>query len=33
MSLDFKNINKNDPLKRMVERQNETEEFSPMDPP
>lgn len=33
MSLDFKNLNKQDPLKRMVERQNETEEFSPMDPP
>ena len=33
MSLDLKNLNKQDPLKRMVERQNETEEFSPMDPP
>ncbi len=33
MSLDLKNINKHDPLKRMVERQEETEEFSPMDPP
>jgi hemerythrin-like domain-containing protein len=33
MSLDFKNLNKQDPLKRMVERQDETEEFSPMDPP
>ena len=33
MSLDLKNINKQDPLKRMVERQQETEEFSPMDPP
>jgi len=33
MSLDLKDLNKQDPLKRMVERQNETEEFSPMDPP
>lgn len=33
MSLDLKNLNKQDPIKRMVERQNETEEFSPMDPP
>ncbi len=33
MSLDLKKLNKQDPLKRMVERQNETEEFSPMDPP
>lgn len=33
MSLDLKNLNKQDPLKRMVERQEETEEFSPMDPP
>jgi len=33
MSLDLKNLNKQDPLKRMVERQDETEEFSPMDPP
>jgi hemerythrin-like domain-containing protein len=33
MSLDLKNLNKQDPLKRMVERQTETEEFSPMDPP
>ncbi len=33
MSLDLKNQNKQDPLKRMVERQEETEEFSPMDPP
>jgi hemerythrin-like domain-containing protein len=33
MNLDLKNLNKQDPLKRMVERQNETEEFSPMDPP
>jgi hemerythrin-like domain-containing protein len=33
MSLDLKNLNKQDPLKRMVERQQETEEFSPMDPP
>ncbi|NOY48289.1 hypothetical protein MNBD_BACTEROID02-920 [hydrothermal vent metagenome] len=33
MNLDLKNLNKQDPLKRMVERQNETNEFSPMDPP
>ena len=33
MELDLKNLNKQDPLKRMVERQKETEEFSPMDPP
>jgi len=33
MSLDLRNLNKQDPLKRMVERQTETEEFSPMDPP
>lgn len=33
MDLDLKNLNKQDPLKRMVERQEETEEFSPMDPP
>jgi len=33
MSLNLKNLNKQDPLKRMVERQNETKEFSPMDPP
>jgi hemerythrin-like domain-containing protein len=33
MDLDLKNLNKIDPLKRMVERQEETEEFSPMDPP
>ncbi len=33
MDLDLKNLNKQDPLKRMVERQNKTEEFSPMDPP
>ena len=33
MNLDLKNLNKQDPLKRMVERQKETEEFSPMDPP
>jgi len=31
--LDLKNLNKQDPLKRIVERQKETEEFSPMDPP
>jgi hemerythrin-like domain-containing protein len=33
MNIDLKNLNKQDPLKRMVERQQETEEFSPMDPP
>ncbi len=33
MNIDLKNLNKQDPIKRMVERQNETEEFSPMDPP
>ncbi|MCF6347333.1 MAG: hemerythrin domain-containing protein [Flavobacteriaceae bacterium] len=33
MSIDLKNLNKQDPIKRMVERQNKTEEFSPMDPP
>jgi len=33
MDLDLKNLNKQDPLKRMVERQTKTEEFSPMDPP
>lgn len=33
MSLNLNNLNKQDPLKRMVERQHETEEFSPMDPP
>ncbi|RLD25318.1 MAG: hypothetical protein DRI70_07345 [Bacteroidetes bacterium] len=33
MELDLKNLNKLDPLKRMVERQEESEEFSPMDPP
>ncbi len=33
MELDLKNLNKQDPLKRMVERQEQTEEFSPMDPP
>jgi len=33
MNLDLKNLNKQDPLKRMVERQNKTEELSPMDPP
>lgn len=33
MSIDLKELNKQDPIKRMVERQNETEEFSPMDPP
>lgn len=33
MSMDLKNLNKQDPLKRMVERQQESEEFSPMDPP
>ncbi len=30
---DFKNLQQVDPLKRMVERQTEKEEFSPMDPP
>lgn len=30
---DFKNTNQADPLKRMVERQTEQEEYSPMDPP
>jgi hemerythrin-like domain-containing protein len=29
----LKDLNKQDPIKRMVERQQETEEFSPMDPP
>jgi len=33
MNLDLNSLNKQDPLKRMVERQNESEEFSPMDPP
>ncbi len=33
MNLDLQNLNKQDPLKRMVERQDETDEFSPMDPP
>ncbi len=33
MNIDLNNLNKQDPLKRMVERQNESEEFSPMDPP
>lgn len=33
MDNDLKKLNKQDPLKRMVERQKETEEFSPMDPP
>ncbi|MCB0713738.1 MAG: hemerythrin domain-containing protein [Ignavibacteriae bacterium] len=31
--IDLKELNENDPLKRIVERQNEAEEFSPMDPP
>ena len=31
--IDMKDLQKNDPLKRMVERQSEREEFSPMDPP
>ncbi len=31
--LDLKKLNKQDPIKRIVERQDETEEFSPMDPP
>ena len=30
---DLKNLQKIDPLKRIVERQTEQEEFSPMDPP
>lgn len=33
MDLDQKKIQKQDPIKRIVERQNESEEFSPMDPP
>jgi len=33
MNLNFKDLNKQDPLKRMVEREKDTEEFSPMDPP
>lgn len=32
-NLDLANLNKIDPLKRMVERQTEQEEFSPFDPP
>ena len=31
--IELKVINKNDPLKRRVEKQTEQEEFSPMDPP
>lgn len=31
--LNLKNLNNIDPLKRMVEKQTEQEEFSPMDPP
>ena len=31
--IDMKELNNNDPLKRMVEKQSEQEEFSPMDPP
>lgn len=30
---DFKKLQETDPLKRMVEKQTEQEEFSPMDPP
>jgi len=30
---DLKDLQKQDPLKRMVERQTQKEEFSPMDPP
>ena len=33
MKLDLQKLQKADPIKRMVERQNDTEEFSPMDPP
>ena len=33
MSIDLKNMNKVDPLKRMVEKETEQDEFSPMDPP
>lgn len=33
MELDLEKLQKADPIKRMVERQNDTEEFSPMDPP
>lgn len=33
METDLKNLNKIDPLKRMVERQTGEEELSPMDPP
>ncbi len=31
--LDFKKLQESDPLKRMVEKQTEQEEFSPMNPP
>lgn len=31
--LDMKNLQETDPLKRMVERQSEQKEYSPMDPP
>lgn len=31
--LDLKTINKQDPIKRMVERESGVEEYSPMDPP
>ena len=31
--LDIKKLQTTDPLKRMVEKQSEQEEFSPMDPP
>jgi len=30
---DFKKLQESDPLKRIVEKQSEQEEFSPMDPP
>lgn len=33
MELDLQKMQKSDPIKRVVERQNDTEEFSPMDPP
>jgi iron-sulfur cluster repair protein YtfE (RIC family) len=33
MELDLKKMNESDPLKRMVEKQTEQEEYSPMDPP
>jgi iron-sulfur cluster repair protein YtfE (RIC family) len=33
MNIDLRETNKHDPLKRMVEKQTEQEEMSPMDPP